>query len=152
VGLWQQVHVSMMKHAHRVMNLANEDVNLVGTFDNMCSYFCGSLTLITFEFACDSIHSFGETSEQEGFFSRCCSLHFIPCLWLNFQWIIIVYQSQWVCQPSSDEFVTTIREEASPSREAKSSMFLQESSKCQFEKDLPEQPAHKDFACLKGSR
>jgi len=45
------------------MILANEDVDLVGIFDNMCSYFHGSLTLITFEFACNSIYSFGETLE-----------------------------------------------------------------------------------------
>jgi len=53
----------MTKHAHRVTNLANEDFDLVGTFDNMCSYFYGSLTLITFKIACNSIYSFGETLE-----------------------------------------------------------------------------------------
>jgi len=71
-----------------------KDVDLVGIFDNMCSYFYGSLTLITFEFACKSIYSFGETLEEESFFLRCCSLHFItvPCLQSNFWLIIIVYQ------------------------------------------------------------
>jgi len=54
-GLWQQAHATMTKHAHPVMNLANEDVDLVGMFDNMCSHFHGSLTLTTFEFACESI-------------------------------------------------------------------------------------------------
>jgi len=57
-----------MKHAHRVSNLANEDVNLVGTFDQTWSHFCGGVTLMTFKFACDSICSFGETSGQETFF------------------------------------------------------------------------------------
>jgi len=52
-----------MKHAHLAMNLANQDVDLVGMFNNMCSYFYGSLTLITFEVACKSICSFGETSD-----------------------------------------------------------------------------------------
>jgi len=74
----------MMKHAHRVSNLANEDVDLVGAFDQTWSVSHGSLTVITFEFACNSICSFGETSEQESFFSRHCSLHFIPCLRSNF--------------------------------------------------------------------
>jgi len=27
-GMWQQEHVTMMKHAHRVSNLAKEDVKL----------------------------------------------------------------------------------------------------------------------------
>jgi len=31
--LWQQECVAMTKPAHRVINLANEDVNLVGTCD-----------------------------------------------------------------------------------------------------------------------
>jgi len=31
--LWQQEHVTMTKHAHRAINLANEDVDLVGMFD-----------------------------------------------------------------------------------------------------------------------
>jgi len=35
-GLWQQEYTTMTKHAHRAMNLANEDVDLVGIFDNMC--------------------------------------------------------------------------------------------------------------------
>jgi len=54
----------MMKHAHRVSNLANEDVDLVGVFDQTWSVSYGSLvTVITFEFACTSIYSFGETLE-----------------------------------------------------------------------------------------
>jgi len=56
------------KHAHRVINLANEDVNLVGTIDQTWSHFHGRAMLITFEFACKRICSFGETSEQESFF------------------------------------------------------------------------------------
>jgi len=62
-GMWQQEHVTMAKHAHRVSNLANEDVNLVGRVDQTWSYFCGSAMLTTFKFACKSICSFGETSE-----------------------------------------------------------------------------------------
>jgi len=53
----------MMKHVHGVSNLANEDVDLVGTIDQTWSYFCGRATLMTFEFACKSIYSFGETLE-----------------------------------------------------------------------------------------
>jgi len=53
----------MMKHAHRVSNLANEDVDLVGAFDQTWSVSYGSLTVVTFEFACNSIYSFGETLE-----------------------------------------------------------------------------------------
>jgi len=69
-GLWQQVHLFMTKDAHRVSNLANEDVNLVGMLDRMWSVLHGSSTLATFKFACESICSFGETSEQESFFLR----------------------------------------------------------------------------------
>jgi len=61
-GMWQQVHLFMTKHAHCVSNLANEDVNLVGTLDRMWSILCGGLTLISFKFACESICSFGDTS------------------------------------------------------------------------------------------
>jgi len=71
----------MMKHAHRAINLANEDVDLVGTIDQTWSCFHGGAMLTTFEFACDSICSFGETSEQESFFSRCCLMCFVLCLW-----------------------------------------------------------------------
>jgi len=53
----------MTKHAHRVSNLANEDVDLVGRVDQTWSYFYGGVTLITFKFAYKSICSFGETSE-----------------------------------------------------------------------------------------
>jgi len=42
------------------------------------SYFCGSLTLITFKFACKSIYSFGETLEQESFFSKVLFAAFRP--------------------------------------------------------------------------
>jgi len=89
-GMFQQVHLTMTKHAHRAINLANEDVNLVGAFDQTWTISHGSLTLMTFEFACKSICSFGETSEQESFFLRCCSLRFVPCLRSNFRWIIVV--------------------------------------------------------------
>jgi len=51
----------MTKHAHRVSNLANEDVNLVGILDRIWSILYGSLTLISFKFACKSIYSFGDT-------------------------------------------------------------------------------------------
>jgi len=54
---------AMTKHAHRVSNLANKDVNLVGTFNQTWSLSCGSLTPTTFEFACNGIHSVGETLE-----------------------------------------------------------------------------------------
>jgi len=40
----------MTKHAHRASNLANEDVNLVGMFDQTWSVLHGSLTVMTFEF------------------------------------------------------------------------------------------------------
>jgi len=63
MGLWQQVHLTMMKHAHRAINLANEDVGLVGAFDQTWSISHGGLTRTTFEFACNSICSFGETLE-----------------------------------------------------------------------------------------
>jgi len=45
----------MMKHAHHANNLANEDVDLVGTVDQTWSHFCGRATLMTFKFACESI-------------------------------------------------------------------------------------------------
>jgi len=50
-----------MKHAHRVSNLAKEDVDLVGRIDRKWSSFYGRVILITFEFACKSSYSFGET-------------------------------------------------------------------------------------------
>jgi len=62
MDLWQQEHVAMAKHAHRAINLANADVDLIGTFDKTWSCFCCSLMLISFKFACKSICSFGETS------------------------------------------------------------------------------------------
>jgi len=69
-GIWQQPHLTMTKHAYRASNLANGDVNLVGAFDQTWSISHGSLTVITFEFACNSIYYFGETLEQESFSSR----------------------------------------------------------------------------------
>jgi len=62
-GLWQQVCLTMTKHAHHASNLANQDVDLVGVFKETWSYFYGGATFITFKFACKSICSFGETSE-----------------------------------------------------------------------------------------
>jgi len=62
-GMWQQKHLTMTKHAHRVSNLANEDVDLVGAFDQTWGNFYGSLMLVTFEFACVNICSSGETLE-----------------------------------------------------------------------------------------
>jgi len=53
----------MTKHVHRVSNLANGDVDLIGIFDQTWSSFYGRVMLITFEFACKSIYSFGETLE-----------------------------------------------------------------------------------------
>jgi len=62
-GLWQQVHVTMTKHAHRVINLANGMSILLEVLIKTWSFFYGRVTLITFEFACKSIYSFGETLE-----------------------------------------------------------------------------------------
>jgi len=50
MGLWQQDHLTVTKHVHRVLNLANEDVDLVGTFDKAWSFFHASLTVTTFKF------------------------------------------------------------------------------------------------------
>ena len=50
MGLWQQEHVAMTKHAHCVRNLANGDVDLVGTFNKTWKcFFCGVM-LMTFKF------------------------------------------------------------------------------------------------------
>ena len=68
----------MTKHVHRVSNLANKDVDLVGIADQTWSYFCGSVTLITFKIACKSICSFGETLEQESFFIKVLFATFHP--------------------------------------------------------------------------
>jgi len=38
-GMWQQNHFTMAKHAHRASNLANEDVDLVGAFDQNMEQF-----------------------------------------------------------------------------------------------------------------
>jgi len=51
----------MTKHAHRVSNRANEDVDLVGLFDKHGGVSRLVLKLITFKFACKSIYSSGET-------------------------------------------------------------------------------------------
>jgi len=91
-GLWWQVHFTMSKHVHRAVNLANEDVDFVGTLDQTWSILHGSLTCTTFEFACKSIHSFGETLEWESVFLRCCLLSFVPCLWSKFWWRFVVCQ------------------------------------------------------------
>ena len=40
----------MAKHADRVSNLANGDVNFIGTFDKTWSVLCCSIKLITFKF------------------------------------------------------------------------------------------------------
>jgi len=45
-GMWQQECITMMKHAHLASNLANEDVNLVGTVDQTWSHFCGSVICV----------------------------------------------------------------------------------------------------------
>jgi len=62
-GMWQQVHLFMTRHAHRVINLANEMSILLEHSIKTWSISHGSLTLVTFEFACKSIYSFGETLE-----------------------------------------------------------------------------------------
>jgi len=74
LNMWWQVHLPKTKHTHCVINLANEDVDLVGAFDETWSIWHVSLTCLTFEFACSSICSFHETSEHESFFLRCCLL------------------------------------------------------------------------------
>jgi len=79
-GLWRQARVTMLKHAHHAMNLANGEVDLVGALDKTRSCLCGSATLMAFKVARKSICSFGEALEWESFFSRCCLLHFVPCL------------------------------------------------------------------------
>jgi len=38
-GMWQQNHLTMTKHVHRVSNLANEDVDLVGALDQNMEQF-----------------------------------------------------------------------------------------------------------------
>jgi len=53
----------MTKHAHRVSNLANEMSILLEYSIKTWSSLDGSVTVITFEFACNSIYSFGETLE-----------------------------------------------------------------------------------------
>jgi len=40
---------TMTKHAHRVSNLANGDVNLVGAFDQTWSVFVWKLNTVTFK-------------------------------------------------------------------------------------------------------
>jgi len=60
----------MTKHAQRVSNLAKEDVDPLEVFDQTWSFSHGSLMLITFNFACNSSSSFGETLELESFFLR----------------------------------------------------------------------------------
>jgi len=49
MGLWQQVHFTMTKHAHRASNLANEDVDLVGAFDQTWSIFAWMSNAVTFK-------------------------------------------------------------------------------------------------------
>jgi len=78
MGMWQQECVIMTKHAHRASNLANKDVDLVGIVDQTWSYFCGSVMLMTFKFACKSICSFSETSECESFFVKVLFTAFCP--------------------------------------------------------------------------
>jgi len=61
--LWQQEHVAIAKHAHRVSNLANEDVDLIGMFDATWSVLRCSVKLMTFKFVLNRICFIGETSE-----------------------------------------------------------------------------------------
>jgi len=88
--LWQQEHVAMMKHAHRVSNLANGDVNLVGTFDKTWKCFCCSATLITVQKS--RLLPWWNIGVGK-FLFKALSLHFVPCLWSIWRWRIIVYQS-----------------------------------------------------------
>jgi len=53
----------MTKHAHRVINLANEMLILLEYSIKTWSISYGSLMRVTFEFACKSIYSCGETLE-----------------------------------------------------------------------------------------
>jgi len=70
---------------HRASNLANEMSILLECLIKTWSSLHGSATVMTFEIACKSICSFGETMEQESFFLRCCLLCFVPCLWSKFR-------------------------------------------------------------------
>jgi len=73
--LWQQEHVAMTKHAHHVINLANEDVNLVGMF-NKHGGVSRALQHSQLSNLCNARICFvGETSDWESFFLRC----FIVC-------------------------------------------------------------------------
>jgi len=67
-GLWQQVHFTMTKHAHRASNLANEMSILLEHSTKTWSFLHGSSTITSFKLACDSICSFGETPGQETLF------------------------------------------------------------------------------------
>jgi len=48
-GMWQQKHLTMTKHAHRVSNLANEDVDLVGSIRSNMEYFLWELNAYNFQ-------------------------------------------------------------------------------------------------------
>jgi len=72
----------MTKHAHRVSNLANGGVDLVGRVDQTWSCFHGRVALMTFKFACKNMCSFGETSELENFFAKVLFAVFRPLFWL----------------------------------------------------------------------
>jgi len=74
----------MMKHVHRVSNLANEDVNLVGMLDQTWSILHGSLTLISFKFACKSIYSFGDTLGWKTLFKSVIFAVFRPLFVVEF--------------------------------------------------------------------
>jgi len=82
----------MTKNAHRVINLANEMSILLEHSIKTWSILHGSLTCITFEFACKSIYSFGETSEQESFFIKALFAVFRPLFAVEFRWIFVLHQ------------------------------------------------------------
>jgi len=75
----------MTKHARRASNLANEDVDLIGMLEQTWSCFCSRAMLTTFKFACKSICSFGETLEQESFFSKVLFAVFRPLFAVDFR-------------------------------------------------------------------
>jgi len=46
--MWQQKHLTMTKHAHRASNLANEDVDLIGSIRSNMELFLWELNAYNF--------------------------------------------------------------------------------------------------------
>jgi len=91
--LWQQEHVAMTKHAHRVRNLANGDVGLIGMFDKTWKCFWCSIALISNFQICIKSHLLHWWNIRvRKFLFKALSLHFVPCLRSIWWWRIIVYQ------------------------------------------------------------